>query len=191
VNAKTKALWVFSIFLVISAFVFFPSVASLLMLLAAVAAIPISKMQLFFAQRGLKGPVKVVFIVVLFVASCFLAPTGRGPSSDTVLKSPAVTASSAPELAPTPTHDVTPSPTPTPIPTPTPTPVPTPSPTPVLTPTPAPASSATSSSEEMVWVSGSGKRYHNNPDCSGMKNPRQIPISEAIDRNLSACANCY
>ena len=44
---------------------------------------------------------------------------------------------------------------------------------------------------EMVWVSGTGKKYHNNPSCSGMKNPSQISLSTAQKRGLTPCKNCY
>lgn len=182
-NAKTKALWVFSIFLVISAFVFFPSVASLLMLLAAVASIPVPKMQTFFAQRGLKGPVKVVFIVVLFVASCFLAPTSRVPSSDAVLESPAVTASSTPEPTPTPT------PTPTSTPTLTPTPAPTPTSTPTLTPTPDPDPSQPVQASRKIYITPTGKKYHYDPNCNG-GTYIESTLDAALERGLTPCAKC-
>lgn len=62
----------------------------------------------------------------------------------------------------------------------------TPAPTPAPTPEPQ-----QSSQETMVWVSGSGKRYHSIPNCSNMKNPSQIPKSEAEARGRTPCANCW
>ena len=43
----------------------------------------------------------------------------------------------------------------------------------------------------MVWVSATGKKYHNNSSCSGMKNPTQISLSDAQRRGLTPCKNCY
>lgn len=48
-----------------------------------------------------------------------------------------------------------------------------------------------STDSNMVWVSRTGKRYHSNAGCSGMKNPVQIPLQEAQQRGLSPCKNCY
>ena len=45
--------------------------------------------------------------------------------------------------------------------------------------------------ETMVWVSGSGKRYHCKSNCSGMKSPKQISLSDAQQRGLTPCKNCY
>lgn len=44
---------------------------------------------------------------------------------------------------------------------------------------------------EMVWIPNSGKRYHDNPSCSGMKNPTYVTIDEAIDLGYTACGRCY
>ncbi len=43
---------------------------------------------------------------------------------------------------------------------------------------------------ENVWVSGSGKRYHSNKDCSNMKNPTQITIEEAKNQGKEPCSKC-
>ena len=46
--------------------------------------------------------------------------------------------------------------------------------------------------EEMVWLSATGTKYHNKPNCGNM-NPnkaRQVPLSEAA-RNYEACKKCY
>lgn len=39
--------------------------------------------------------------------------------------------------------------------------------------------------------SGNGKRYHSNPNCSNMKNPVEISLSEAQARGYTACKKCY
>ena len=43
----------------------------------------------------------------------------------------------------------------------------------------------------MVWISGSGKKYHSNPNCSNMKNPSQVPISQAQSSGREPCKKCY
>ncbi len=45
--------------------------------------------------------------------------------------------------------------------------------------------------QEMVWVSHSGEKYHNNPDCSNMKNPDKISKADAINRGRTPCSKCY
>lgn len=45
----------------------------------------------------------------------------------------------------------------------------------------------------MVWITATGKKYHNKPDC-GNSNPstsRQITLSEAQSRGYGACKKCY
>lgn len=68
-------------------------------------------------------------------------------------------------------------------------------PPPVTEPVAPPASQEPSSEapvkDELVWVSRSGKKYHNNPECSGMKNPTQMTKSEAESSGREPCENCY
>ena len=45
--------------------------------------------------------------------------------------------------------------------------------------------------EGYVWVTANGKRYHNDPDCSNMKNPSLIPLSEAMWKGYTPCQKCY
>ncbi|MBQ2252376.1 MAG: hypothetical protein II328_00175, partial [Clostridia bacterium] len=45
--------------------------------------------------------------------------------------------------------------------------------------------------ETMVWISGSGSKYHSNSSCSGMKNPSRVPISQAEAAGRSPCKKCY
>ena len=59
---------------------------------------------------------------------------------------------------------------------------------PVPTPEPVPQQP---SQGNMVWISGSGKKYHSNPNCSGMKNPWQVSIGEAQSMGREPCKKCY
>ena len=61
-------------------------------------------------------------------------------------------------------------------------PTPEPSPQPVEEP---------ESSEVQVWIPNSGSKYHSSPSCSNMKNPRQVPISQAISMGYEPCKKCY
>lgn len=45
--------------------------------------------------------------------------------------------------------------------------------------------------EQMVYISQSGEKYHSNPNCSGMNNPRKVTLSEAQSLGLEACKKCY
>lgn len=45
--------------------------------------------------------------------------------------------------------------------------------------------------EELVWIPRSGKRYHSNPGCSGMKDPQEVPLSEAEAQGYTPCQKCY
>lgn len=64
----------------------------------------------------------------------------------------------------------------------------------------SPSFSATSSaisnnfyedSEELVWITDNGKRYHDSPSCSNMQDPYQVGLDEAVDMGLSPCKKCY
>lgn len=46
--------------------------------------------------------------------------------------------------------------------------------------------------EGMVWLSATGSKYHNKPNCGNMNpnNARQVPLSEA-QRKYDPCKNCY
>ena len=43
----------------------------------------------------------------------------------------------------------------------------------------------------MVYVTKSGKRYHNNPNCSKMKNPIEMDLLDAIEKGFEPCGKCY
>ena len=46
--------------------------------------------------------------------------------------------------------------------------------------------------EAMVWLSATGSKYHNKPNCGNMNpnNARQVTLSEA-QMNYGPCKNCY
>lgn len=45
--------------------------------------------------------------------------------------------------------------------------------------------------EDSVWISKTGSKYHSKASCSGMKNPSEISLSEAENRGLEPCKKCY
>lgn len=49
---------------------------------------------------------------------------------------------------------------------------------------------ASPSTEQLVWVPRSGKKYHKKKTCSNMKNPRQVTISEAKKFGFTPCSKC-
>lgn len=78
--------WVLTIFMLISGFVFFPSLASVLCWLFAVLAAPIKSLQRFWEyQVKLRGAAKVLIMVALFIGAVMTAPTDTvpvGPSAN-------------------------------------------------------------------------------------------------------------
>lgn len=55
-------------------------------------------------------------------------------------------------------------------------------------PSPTPAQSAAGN---VVWVSQSGTKYHSTPSCSGMKNPKELTLSQAQSKGYTPCKRCY
>ena len=45
--------------------------------------------------------------------------------------------------------------------------------------------------DEMVWIPRTGSKYHSNPDCSRMKDPSHVTLSEAESRGYTPCSKCY
>ena len=56
---------------------------------------------------------------------------------------------------------------------------------------PAITSTQQSSEGRTVWVTKSGKKYHNNPNCSKMSSPIEIDLLEAIEKGYEPCGKCY
>ena len=56
---------------------------------------------------------------------------------------------------------------------------------------PAASSHKAENGGSTVYVAGSGKRYHNNPNCSKMKNPRAMDLLDAIEKGYEPCGKCY
>lgn len=61
---------------------------------------------------------------------------------------------------------------------------------PTTAPTTQPAEDDTDSGE-MVWIPKSGKKYHSNKNCSGMKGPSHVSKETAINRGYEPCKKCY
>lgn len=55
----------------------------------------------------------------------------------------------------------------------------------------APAPTAKPDTTVMVWVSRTGSKYHKDEDCSNMKNPAHIPLTEAEALGRDPCKKCY
>lgn len=68
-------LWVLTGFMLLSALVFFPSVASILMLVFCAFSIPVSQVQDLWKKLGLNKILRTALLCVLFVASFLTAPT--------------------------------------------------------------------------------------------------------------------
>lgn len=62
---------------------------------------------------------------------------------------------------------------------------------PAADPEPAAPDAQTKTNSDLVWIPQSGSKYHRDPSCSGMKNPKQVPLSEALSKGYTACKRCY
>lgn len=146
------------------------------------------KVHLDKKKKGLILAVVWLFLIICGSVSSENQNPSQNPTSPGVSSSISESATATPEDTPDPTAEPTVEPTAEP--TPEPTAEPTIAPTAEPAPDPAPAPASAEESQEMVWISKTGKRYHSNPDCSGMKSPRQITLEEAKQRNLTPCKNC-
>lgn len=182
-KGRPVLLWVAAVFLILCTIAYFPSWACILFLVGAIIALPVRPLREFFYDKGVKGLLKAVLIIALFLGGAMIAPTDDTPEPTEPVETVIMTPSQTPE----PTSTVEPTPTPTSTPTPTPTSTPTPPPAPTPTPEPTPEEV----SEPTVWISQTGSRYHRDPDCSGMNNPRQVTLTEARNMGLIPCGNCY
>ena len=59
------------------------------------------------------------------------------------------------------------------------------------TTTPLETTDSTEATEEMVWVSVTGKKYHAKKTCSNMKNPSYVSLTEAKSSGYEPCKKCY
>ena len=53
------------------------------------------------------------------------------------------------------------------------------------------SSGNTNTNGNTVWVTATGKKYHNNPNCSKMRSPIAIDFLEAIEKGYEPCGKCY
>lgn len=51
--------------------------------------------------------------------------------------------------------------------------------------------SPSTSTTTMVWISGSGTKYHSKSSCSNMKNPSQVTKAQAESQGRTPCKKCY
>ena len=42
-----------------------------------------------------------------------------------------------------------------------------------------------------VYVTATGSKYHSCPDCSNMRNPIEMDLTEAIEHGYSICSKCF
>lgn len=54
-----------------------------------------------------------------------------------------------------------------------------------------PTNTPKATQETMVWISGSGKKYHSRSDCGSMQDSQQMPLSEAEEKGYTPCAKCH
>ena len=76
-KASTTLLWILTIFMILSAWVYFPSVASIIMLLFSAIAIPLEPVRNFWKAKKLQGITKGILLGVLFFVAVGIAPTDK------------------------------------------------------------------------------------------------------------------
>lgn len=208
---KHIGMWVLTIFMVLVALAYFPSITSILAVVFVIIAVPINPLQEFLAEHSLRGVVKGIVLCAAFIGAVMVAPPSKTadapeeqPSYSGTLPSenlpsraqmptqdPAVTEdptqAPTPEVTPAPT--VEPTPNPTPEPTPEPTPAPTPQPTPQPTQEPQPIRGR--APDTIVYVSNRSNTIHSVSNCSGMRNYREMTIYNATSRGYNFCTNCW
>ena len=57
--------------------------------------------------------------------------------------------------------------------------------------TAADAAAKNPAAEKTVYVSATGSKYHSKPDCGNMSSAKEITLSEAQSRGLTACSRCW
>lgn len=55
----------------------------------------------------------------------------------------------------------------------------------------ADAAAEEKTAEKTVYVSATGSKYHSKPDCGNMSSAKEITLSEAQSRGLTACSRCW
>lgn len=106
-------------------------------------------------------------------------------------------ANGKPEESPAPSAEVRALPEATPTPTAKPSPSPTVQPTPMSTPKPTEAPTETPETihgipaDTIVYVSEKSNTIHKVPDCSGMKNYREMTIAKADGLGFDYCPHCW
>ena len=201
-------------FMFLFALAFMPSFSSVIFLVLGVLLLPIAKWQ-DFLRTYVNRKIKTIVSVVLFVVALAVTPAAETPDDtrtvistdapeatleDTTVALPTeerTTAESTTEEITTEeitteeptteeatTEELTTEEVTTEEPT-------TEAPTTEAPTTQAPTTEAEPEQETMVWISKTGKKYHSNPNCSNMKNPSQITLSEALSRGKEACSKCY
>ncbi len=59
-------------------------------------------------------------------------------------------------------------------------------------PKPAPAETEQPQNQEtLVWIPKTGSKYHSDPDCSNMKDPSQVSLSQAESLGCTPCKKCW
>lgn len=71
------AMWVISVFMAVASISYFPSVASVLMLLFVAISVPIGPIKEFWLSHGINGGKKAAILVLLFLVSSAITPSTK------------------------------------------------------------------------------------------------------------------
>lgn len=96
------ALWVLTVFMAISGLLYFNTLAGPVMLIFALLCCPSPMVQSVYRDKGFRGPIKTLVLVVLFVVSLCLVPPTEDPAADKQRPDTSLTnTDAAPETPPT------------------------------------------------------------------------------------------
>lgn len=195
--------WIATGFFVVSALVFLPSLASGLLLAAAILSAPLPALDEMIREKfHLKKTARIAIVTIIFFAAAMMTPAAE-LSRANAPAAPTQSATSQTQLpiSQVPSDDTKTDPQPDPEPTVVPATEPTPEPpqeaavepatpsqpveeTPVYTPP------ATNDQGYTVYITNTGSKYHR-AGCRHLKDSQiAININDAIAQGYTACKNC-
>ena len=174
--------------------------SSIFLIFATLLMLPLKWISAFFSSRNIKTSLIIVIAVVLFFVGILTSPPSQTEDTPPE-KAPQTTTENSPAETTKPDttkEDTTKPETTKPNTTKSDTTKPSttkPETTKPETTKPStttkPQTTSKDETEEMVWVSSSGKKYHSKSTCSNMTSPRQISLESAKKQGYTACKKCH
>ena len=181
---RHTAAWIFSVFFLLSFFVYFPKFCSWVMLIVGLLLLPVPFLQRFYA-RYIKKPVKVILIIVFVLLSMLTLPKAEKAAPAPAPTEPTVMTEAQVETTEAPTTE---APTEAPA-------------TEALTEAPATEAAAVAEETEdtgMDYVLNKSSHRFHYPDCKSVAKIKPSNRGEfhgsrddLINRGYKPCGNCH